>query len=75
METQYTDETLITALFACNNREDGIALLNTHANSVAQIRNLCDKLDLQKSSKSNNIASIIENTIGFRLRSAAIQGT
>jgi Holliday junction resolvase len=62
----------------CRTREEGIKVLAEKVSSKDEVIRLARSLDLP-TQKDDNLeqlrAKIIESTIGFRLRSAAIQGT
>lgn len=66
------------AIRSCRTREEGEELLATKVTSKSDLSQLARNLDLpvQKSDSTEQLtAKIIEATIGFRLRSAAVQGT
>ena len=65
------------ALELSNSREEGAALLKEKCSTKEELTRLAKYLDLpvQKLDKIDQISErIIEATIGFRIRSAAIQG-
>lgn len=64
-------------LESSNSREEGTALLNEKCSTKEEMTKLARFLDLpvQKSDKISQILErIVEATIGYRIRSAAIQG-
>ena len=64
-------------LRSSNSREEGESLLRDTVTSKDEMARLARKLDLpvQKSDSADQLkARLIESTIGFRLRSAAVQG-
>lgn len=66
-----TTNEIINKLFVCDTRKKGLVLIENL--SVSDVANICKQLDIKIKSKKTNITSIIENTIGFRLRSNAIR--
>src|SRR5712692_4153642 len=68
---------LIETLRATRTRDEGNLLLDQRIRSKHDMLRLAKKLDVpvQKSDSADQIrARVIESTIGFRIRSAAIQG-
>ena len=68
---------IILNLYKINNRQEGIAYLASKCSSKIDFENIVKKLDLPFQKKDNTeklVYKIIERTIGFRLRSEAIQG-
>ena len=66
------------SLRSAQTREEGNALLDESVSSKEDLTRLARHLDapVQKTDSTDQIrARIIESTIGFRIRSAAIQGT
>ena len=67
---------IIERLNACKSRQEGENLLNTLELKNDVLGIIIKQLDLpysKKDSKSKMIAKILEGTVGFRVRSAAIQ--
>jgi len=67
----------IDALYRLDSRDQGIAYLQTNVSQAKELRSLAKELDLHilRSDKiANIIDKIVEATIGFRARSAAIRG-
>lgn len=68
---------IISNLYQINNRQEGINYLSSKCSSKLDFENIVKKLDVpfqKKDSIDKLVYKIIERTIGFRLRSEAIQG-
>jgi hypothetical protein len=68
---------IVTALFKIHNREEGERYLLSKCSSKIELERVAKKLDIpfqKKDSMQKLKNKIIERTIGFRLRSQAIQG-
>lgn len=80
-KTRLTDDQLMQiaeTLKSCQTREDGNGLLDQRIGSKEDATRLAKLLDIpiQKTDTIDQIrARTIESTIGFRIRSAAVQGT
>jgi hypothetical protein len=70
-------EEFISKLRSMNERENGIALLETEGVDKYFLKRLARNIDISTSDRDNIetlVERIIEATIGYRLRSKAIQG-
>lgn len=68
---------IISNLYKINNRQEGEKYLSSKCSSKAEFESVAKKLDVpfqKKDSIEKLKYKIIERTIGFRLRSQAIQG-
>lgn len=75
-ETRFED--LLTSLKSMKTREDGILLLHEKCPTRKSLETIAKKIDIQitKHDDSNRLKEkIIEATIGYRLRSSAIQNS
>ena len=78
MKIQVDENTVIEKLYSFNSRAEGETNLNSTCNNRNAFEKVARKLDLPFQKKDNIeklTSKIIERTIGFRLRSQAIQGT
>jgi len=72
------EDTIIEKLYSFNSRIEGERFLNSTCTNKNAFERVAKKLDLpfqKKDSIEKLVTKIIERTIGFRLRSQAIQGT
>lgn len=74
---QDTYDLVIAKLNAAKSREEGITILETYISLKGQLETFAKQIDVavMKSDKVDKIkASIVDATVGARLRSSAIQG-
>ena len=75
---QVDENAIIEKMYTLNSRTEGESFLKSNCNNKSAFERVAKKLDLpfQKTDGIEKLVSkIIERTIGFRLRSQAIQGT
>ncbi len=64
---------IIENLFSINNREDGMSYLEANVSSRNDLIEISKILDISIGNMKKMKDNIIENTIGFRIRSNAIR--